>query len=186
MADNVGYTPGSGVSVSTEEVTTLNGGAVSAQHVQRVANALRTADGTAIDLPGDSTNGLDVDVTRLPVPHASIGTPLSIGLATSSTQTSANLVAGTGGQRIYVTHLTIATAGTTSGRVSIYWGTGAFTAGTSPTLFDGEFKPSSTREAGVALVFPFPVGGASATGDNLRITTSAAMTIYVTGQCYKA
>jgi hypothetical protein len=28
--------------------------------------AIRTADGTAVDLPGDATNGLDVDVTRLP------------------------------------------------------------------------------------------------------------------------
>jgi hypothetical protein len=54
-----------GVAVSTEEVTTLNGGAVAAQHVQRFLAAFRTADGTAVDLPGDGTNGLDVDVTRV-------------------------------------------------------------------------------------------------------------------------
>lgn len=66
MADNVSITAGSGTVISTEEITTLNGGAVSAQQVQRIAAALRTADGTAIDLPGDTTNGLDVDVTRLP------------------------------------------------------------------------------------------------------------------------
>lgn len=66
MADNVAITAGSGTTISTEEITTLNGGAVSAQHLQRIATALRTADGTAIDLPGDATNGLDVDVTRLP------------------------------------------------------------------------------------------------------------------------
>jgi hypothetical protein len=51
--------------VSTEEITTLNGGAVTAQQVQRIALALRTADGTAIDLPGDLTFGLDVDITRI-------------------------------------------------------------------------------------------------------------------------
>src|SRR5215207_2932206 len=66
MADNVAVTAGSGTTISTEEVTTLNGGAVSAQHLQRVAAALRTADGVAVDLPGDTANGLDVDVTRLP------------------------------------------------------------------------------------------------------------------------
>lgn len=70
MADNVTFqptvaTPASGVVVSTEEVTTLNGGAVTAQHVQRIAVAIRTSDGVAIDLPGDASNGLDVDVTRI-------------------------------------------------------------------------------------------------------------------------
>lgn len=66
MADNVAITAGAGTTVSTEEVTTLNGGAVSAQHMQRMVIALRTADSTGVDLPGDSGNGLDVDVTRLP------------------------------------------------------------------------------------------------------------------------
>ncbi len=49
MADNVPITAGSGTKVSTEEVTTLNGGAVEAQHIQRTVPATRTADGTAID-----------------------------------------------------------------------------------------------------------------------------------------
>ncbi len=49
MADNVAITAGSGTTISTEEVTTLNGGAVSAQHIQRIVPATRTADGTAID-----------------------------------------------------------------------------------------------------------------------------------------
>lgn len=71
MADNLttqsttpATVPASSV-ISTEEVVTLNGSAVTAQHVQRVAAAIRTADGTAVDLPGDSANGLDVDVTRV-------------------------------------------------------------------------------------------------------------------------
>jgi hypothetical protein len=66
MADNVAITAGSGTTVSTEEVTNLNAGAVSAQHVQRMLAAIRTRDGYAIDLSGDASNGLDVDVTRLP------------------------------------------------------------------------------------------------------------------------
>jgi hypothetical protein len=144
-------------------------------------------NGTSWDrIRGDITNGLDVDVTRLPLPHAAIGTALSIAAAFTTTQTSTNLIAGTGGQKIYVTSLTIATGGTTAGRVSIYYGTGAFTAGTSVTLFDGEFAPSATSKPGAVLTFPIPIGGASATGDNLSITTSAAMTVYISGQAYKA
>lgn len=65
MADNISVTEGSGKAISTEEVTTLNGSGVSAQHMQRVGLALRTADTTAVDVPGDSANGIDVDVTRM-------------------------------------------------------------------------------------------------------------------------
>lgn len=49
MSDNVAITAGSGTTVSTEEITMLNGGAVAAQHVQRVGAAFRTADGAAYD-----------------------------------------------------------------------------------------------------------------------------------------
>lgn len=65
ITSNANSTPPNGTVISTEEVTTLNGGAVTAQQVQRIALALRTADGTAVDLPGDSVNGLDSDVTRI-------------------------------------------------------------------------------------------------------------------------
>jgi hypothetical protein len=50
MPDNVAITQGTGTTVSTEEITTLNGSAVSAQHAQRVIPAIRTADGTAVDV----------------------------------------------------------------------------------------------------------------------------------------
>lgn len=78
MADNVDYqsatpaTPAAGTKVSTEEVTTLNAGAVTAQQVQRVLAAVRTGDGTAVDLPGSTADGLLVnlgannDVTTAP------------------------------------------------------------------------------------------------------------------------
>lgn len=66
MADNITLDPGAaGAVVSTEEVTTLNGVGVAAQHVARTLLAFRTSDGVAVDLPGDVTNGLDVDVTRM-------------------------------------------------------------------------------------------------------------------------
>jgi len=68
LPDNVRIpTVGPGVAdVSSEEVTNLNAAIVAAQQVQRIMLAFRTADATAVDLPGDLANGLDVDVTRLP------------------------------------------------------------------------------------------------------------------------
>ena len=68
MADNVTYqsatpaTPPSATVISTEEVTTLNGGAVAAQQIQRVAVAVRTADGVAVDLPASTADGLLVNL----------------------------------------------------------------------------------------------------------------------------
>ncbi len=56
MADNFAITPGVGVTLGSDEV----GGV----HHQRVKLSLG-ADGTAIDAPGEGTNGLDVDVTRV-------------------------------------------------------------------------------------------------------------------------
>lgn len=78
MADNVTITAGTGTTVSTEEVSTLNGAAVSAQHLQRTATAIVLSDGTAIDLPGDVTYGLDVDVTRISGTAAVSATNLDI------------------------------------------------------------------------------------------------------------
>jgi hypothetical protein len=46
----VPITAGAGTTISTEEVTTLNGGTVSGQHVQRVMLAKRTANGTVTDV----------------------------------------------------------------------------------------------------------------------------------------
>jgi hypothetical protein len=127
----------------------------------------------------------DVTVNSLPAPHLGM-TMLSIAKVYSTTQTSADIIAGTGGQRIYVTHLNVMVGGTTAGRVSIYYGTGAFSEGTSVTLFDQEFAPSATVKPGAVLPFAIPFGGASATGDNLRITTSAGVTVRLSGQAYKA
>lgn len=56
MADNVAITAGSGTSISTDDVSGV--------HYQRVKLVDGTADSSAV-IPGDATNGLDVDVTRV-------------------------------------------------------------------------------------------------------------------------
>lgn len=68
--NNIGVpndTSGSGVPISVEPVTSLNGAAVTETHLQRFLWAIRTAAGIAVDLPGDAVNGPRVDVQRLPV-----------------------------------------------------------------------------------------------------------------------
>lgn len=58
MADNVPITPGSGAVIATDEVSgTL-------EQVQLVKLAIST-DGSRTLIPADSTNGIDVDVTRV-------------------------------------------------------------------------------------------------------------------------
>lgn len=46
MADNISA---GGNTISSEEVTTLNGATVTAQQIQRVVSSMRTADGIAVD-----------------------------------------------------------------------------------------------------------------------------------------
>jgi len=89
----------------------------------------------------------------------------------TSTLTSALMVTASASQQIVVTGVQIQAGGTTAGAVQLYLGTGAYSRGTTPAIFDGEFAPSSTNKPGVVMTGPF-IGAADA---DLRITTSAAI-----------
>lgn len=65
MADNVGYTPGSGALVASDEAT-YSGDTTKIQLIKPVLVTGTEGSKTVIELTGDATNGLDVDVTRLP------------------------------------------------------------------------------------------------------------------------
>ena len=85
MADNVTFqsstpaTPPASTVVSTEEVTTLNGSSVSAQQLQRIVLALRTADATAKDVtPGQASRA-----NSMPVALSSEDAALLDGLETA-------------------------------------------------------------------------------------------------------
>jgi hypothetical protein len=56
VADGVSITAGSGTTIATDDVSSV--------HYQRVKLVDGTADSSAV-IPGDATNGLDVDVTRV-------------------------------------------------------------------------------------------------------------------------
>ena len=64
MADNVGYTPGSGALVASDEVTYSSDTSL-VQLMRPVLVTGTEGSKTVVDLPGDNTNGLDVDVTRV-------------------------------------------------------------------------------------------------------------------------
>lgn len=65
MADNFPITPGSGRNAATDQVT-HSGDTADVQLVRIVQITGAEGSKTVVDLPGDATNGLDVDVTRLP------------------------------------------------------------------------------------------------------------------------
>ncbi len=99
----------------------------------------------------------------------------------TTTQTGTALWIPTSTKKFVITDLTIATGGTTAGIVTLWQGSSAdttYTAGTDPAIFRGTFAPSTLTYPGV--VKPFPVPYVSTTADHyLRVTTSAAMTIYI-------
>lgn len=151
MADNVTRGTGSEV-VSTEEVTTLNGATVSAQHVQRTLNSYRTADGTVVDGVGiahrlDATNDA---VTNYPYGHSAT----YISTATTTTiKTGAGVL-----QSIVITE-------TAAGTVTIYDNT----AGSGTTI--GVLK-ASIAEGSYLFNVAFTTG--------LTIVTAGASKITVT------
>lgn len=99
----------------------------------------------------------------------------------ATAQTGTALWTPTTGKKFAVTDITITTGGTTSGIVTLWQGSAAdttYTTGTDPVVFRGNFIPSTTSSPGVVKQFPVPF--VSSTIDHiLRVTTSAAMTVYV-------
>lgn len=112
MADGVNITPGTGVKISSEEVTTLNGGSVGAQQVGRAGVAIITSDGVADDVTSSNplpvtTDGLtdtQLRASSVPVdtgltqpttpsdtqPVSATSLPLPTGSATAAKQDTGN------------------------------------------------------------------------------------------------
>lgn len=64
MADNVAITAGAGTNIAADDVSSV--------FYQRVKISIG-GDGSAADIAGDTTNGIDVDVTRLPAGEIFLG-----------------------------------------------------------------------------------------------------------------
>lgn len=90
MADNFPLTPGSGRFAATDQVT-YSGDAADVQLIRPVLVTGAEGARTVVDLPGDNTNGLDVDVTRVSGNVTVVqGTAASLN-ATVAQGTAANL-----------------------------------------------------------------------------------------------
>lgn len=99
----------------------------------------------------------------------------------ATAQTGTALWTPTTGKKFAVTDISITTGGTTAGIVTVWQGAAAdttYTVGTDPALFRGEFAPSANAKPGAIKSFNVPY--ISTTIDHvLRVTTSAAMTVYI-------
>lgn len=102
----------------------------------------------------------------------------------SSTQTGTAIWTPASGKKVALTRLTVSTGGTTAGIVTIWYGASGdttFSTGTDQVVWEGEFAPSTTSKPFMNMIFDVPE--VANTADYvLRITSSAAMTLYVS--CY--
>ena len=113
MADNVDITAGSGTTVATDQVGTV--------HYQRVKLVDGTLDSTTA-IPGDATNGLDVDVTRVQgtVTVADGGSSLTVdGTVTSNAGTGFPAVATDGSAIVTTGTLSMGTDGTNAQTIKV-------------------------------------------------------------------
>lgn len=99
----------------------------------------------------------------------------------STTQTGTAFWTPASGKKFVVTDFTISTGGTTAGIVTLWQGASGdttYTAGTDPVVFRGEFSPSANAKPGITKTYNVPF--VASTADHvLRVTTSAAMTVYI-------
>lgn len=99
----------------------------------------------------------------------------------TTTQTGTAIWTPATGKKFAVTDISITTGGTTAGIVTLWQGAVAdttYTTGTDPAIFRGEFAPTNTSKPGAIKSFNVPY--ISTTIDHiLRVTTSAAMTLYI-------
>ena len=135
-----------------------------------------SADGDAVTIWANRSGA----IVPVNAPHIGLnGDPWSLvheGATYTSAQTSTVIVAGGASEKLVVTQVQIQAYGTTAFTCQLYFGTGAFSRGTSRAVFDGEFAPSATSKPGVVMNGPFISG---TNGDDLCITTVGAGSVTV-------
>jgi hypothetical protein len=121
-----------------------------------------------------------------PAPH-SVGYAIVHKDAEYTTaQTGVALWTPASGNKFVVTRMTITVGGIQGGTVTVWQGASGdttYSAGTDPAIFRGEFAPSATSKPGTQMLgFVYQ----STTADHiLRVTTSAAMTVYIQLEGYE-
>jgi hypothetical protein len=100
-------------------------------------------------------------------------------------QTSTMIWTPTSGKRIVVTSVIISTTGTTAGKITLYFGTGAYTPGTTQPVAVINFVPSATSNPGAIVALSDHVAALNVTTDLLKVTSSAAVTFDLTIHGYE-
>lgn len=183
MADNVAITAGSGTNIATDDVS-----GVHYQYVKLVNGTLDATD----KIGGDATNGLDVDVTRLPALVA--GTAL-IGTISASDETGTiysgttaltpkfaaiaaassgnnTLLAAVASKKIRVLQMMVMAAGT----VNIY-----FTSGAGGTVIFGGSTNKINLVASTGFVLPYSPVGWFETGSNTLLNANLSAAVAISG-----
>lgn len=158
MADNVAITAGAGTSVATDDV-----GGVHYQRVKLVNGTLDASDAIA----GDATNGLDVDVTRLPALVAGTANIGDVDVLT----VPAPLSTTGGGTEATALRVTLATDST--GLVSVDDNSGSLTVDGSVTSL-GNFVTCQTDVTRPADAIVYAVN--DALSDSTSAPTSGGFT----------
>ena len=122
-----------------------------------------------------------------PAPHNIGYTPIHKDVEYTTAQTGTAIWTPASGKKFVVTDITISTGGTTAGIVTLWQGASGdttYNVGGDPAIFRGEFAPSANSKPGMVKSYRTPF--VSTTNDHiLRITTSAAMTIYISVDGYE-
>ena len=130
---------------------------------------------------GQRVNGIADKYGRQLVTSHDSGSAIWKSVEFTAAQTGTNIWVPVTNNRFVITSLHVTTGGTTSGLVTI-WGAPTPTvnsvAGTDQVFFRGTFAPATSGYPGV-IIQPCGPLYSDTVNDCLKITTSAAMTVYV-------
>lgn len=156
MADNVAITAGAGTNVATDDISGV--------HYQRVKLSIG-ADGAAADIAGDTTNGIDVDVTRFPNE--------SVTAKTADCSSSGNNTVHTpgGGLAVRLYYISLSADYDNTASVTAYLRFGA--AGSAQ--YKVELPPGATWARNIGAGRRYITGAAD---EAVIVNLSAAQTVY--------
>lgn len=102
----------------------------------------------------------------------------------TTAQTGVALLQCTSGSRLGLNHIMVSVYGTTSGRIQVFFATAADTTyneGTDQIVLDVTVTPSATKDYQIVLAPPRPILAKNLYPYELKLTTSANVSLTVTG-----
>ena len=172
MADNIQLDEGtSGKYALTDDVG-------SSRHAQGF-KLCYSADGVA--------TFIDADAFGLKTQGWYTGEPSHYNGRFTTAQTGTNLITGVSGDKIYLTKLSVGTGGATAALVTFWYDLSAetvFATGTDPCIWEGKLAPNTDGYPGFVMGGSGRAFSVSGAYDCLKLTTDAAITLYVQAEYY--